>query len=79
MSANLVGQRIRIARAMKIPPWNQQKLLVKLQVEGLDLSQSSLSKIENGGRYVTDIELRAIAKVLNVSILWLMGESDEMK
>ena len=67
---------MRIARAMKNPAMNQQELLAKLQTEGIDISQSTLSKIENGDRYVKDIELKAIAKVLNVSILWLMSESD---
>ena len=69
MSENIVGRRMRIVRAMKTPPMNQQELLAKLQAEGMDVSQSTLSKIENGSRYVTDIELKIIAKVLNVSVL----------
>ena len=77
MSENIVGHRMRIARAMKNPPMNQQALLAKLQTEGIDISQSTLSKIENDDRYVKDIELKAIAKVLGVSILWLMNESDD--
>ena len=56
MSANIIGHRMRIARAMKTPPMNQQELLAKLQTAGIDISQSTLSKIENGDRYVTDIE-----------------------
>jgi len=76
MSENIVGHRMRIARAIKNPPMSQQELLAKLQTEGIDISQSTLSKIENGDRYVTDIELKAIAKVLDVSILWLMNESE---
>ena len=77
MSTNIVGHRMRIARAMKKPPMNQQELLAKLQTEGIDISQSTLSKIENGDRYVTDIELKAIAKVLDVSALWLLNEPGE--
>jgi len=75
MSANIAGHRMRIARAMKNPPMSQQQLLAKLQTEGIDISQSTLSKIETGDRYVKDTELRAISKVLDVSILWLMNES----
>lgn len=67
------GQKIRIARAMRIPKMEQQELLAKLQVEGLDISQSILSKIENGKRPVYDTELKAFAKVLGVSINWLLG------
>jgi len=76
MSANIVGRRMRIARAMKTPPMSQQKLLAKLQTEGIDISQSTLSKIETGDRYVKDTELKAIAKVLEVSLLWLMEEAE---
>ena len=77
MSANIIGHRMRIARAMKNPPMSQQQLLAKLQTEGIDISQPTLSKIENGDRYVKDTELRAISKVLDVSILWLMNESQK--
>lgn len=73
MADNIVGHRIRTARAMKNEPMNQQELLAKLQTEGVDISQSTLSKIENGCRYVTDIELKAIAKALDISVGWLMG------
>jgi len=59
---------------MKNPPMSQQELLAKLQTEGIDISQSTLSKIESGDRYVKDTELKAIAKALKVSILWLMDE-----
>ena len=70
---NMIGQKIRIARAMRNPKMEQQELLAKLQVQGLDISQSILSKIENGKRPVYDIELKAFAKVLGVSINWLLG------
>lgn len=62
------GQKIRIARAMRISKMEQQELLAKLQVKGLDISQSVLSKIENGKRPVYDIELKAFAKALDISI-----------
>ena len=79
MSENIVGHRMRIARAMKTPPMSQQELLARLQTAGIDISQSTLSKIENGDRYVKDIELKAIAKALNVNILWLMKEDEQLK
>ncbi len=76
MNKNMINKRIRIARAMHDPKMNQQDLLAKLQLEGINISQSMLSKIENGKRPVSDIELNAIAKVLDVNIYWLLGESD---
>lgn len=71
---NTVGQKIRIARAMR--GMEQQELLAKLQIEGLDISRSILSKIENSKRPVFDIEIKIFAKVLDVSVAWLLGETD---
>lgn len=76
MSKNLVGKRIRIARAMMNPPMNQADLLARLQVNGMSVSQATLSKIENGERSVSDLELVEISKALKVEILWLLGEKE---
>jgi len=38
-----------------------------LQIEGLDLDKNAIQRIECGQRFVTDIELKAIAKALLVS------------
>jgi hypothetical protein len=54
----------------------QKDLLTQLQINGVDLNASGLSKLEGQLRYVTDFELVAIAKVLGVSINWLVGEED---
>lgn len=48
MNKNLISKRIRIARSMQEPKMDQKDLLAKLQVEGINISQSMLSKIENG-------------------------------
>ena len=74
MKANIIGRNIRIARAMKVPTMEQKDLLAKLQTEGFNISQSTLSKIEKGDRSVKDYELKIIAKALNVSITWLLEE-----
>jgi len=37
------------------------------QVAGLDLDKNAVQRIESGKRFVTDIELKVIAKVLGVS------------
>lgn len=36
-----------------------------LQLYGVDLDKNAVQRIESGSRFVTDIELKAIAKVLN--------------
>lgn len=38
-----------------------------LQMAGLDIDKNAVQRIENGKRFVTDIELKVIAKVLGVS------------
>ena len=73
---NLSGSRIRAARALQKPTMSQEKLAAQLQLKGLTMSQAVVSKIELGTRYVTDIELYEIARILNVGILWLMDKKD---
>ncbi len=38
-----------------------------------------ISRIEKNQRHVCDGELRMIAKALEVSMEWLVGDSDEIK
>ena len=59
-----------------IPPITQGDLIARLQVLGVMLDQSTLSKIENQQRPVTDIELVVLAKALKVSTGWLLEEND---
>lgn len=69
---NLSGERIRQARVIK--KISQTDLAAKLQVEGITLERDSISRIENGSRFVADYELKAFAKVLNVKVEWLLEE-----
>lgn len=65
---NLVGARIesiRRNRGMK-----QKELLAQLQVRGVDINASALSKLEGQLRTVTDIELLAFAEILDVDVFW---------
>lgn len=76
---NLVGQRLRLARLMRKPVVRQKDLLARLEVKGLHLSYSAISKIESGSRSVSDFELLAFAEALNVSVLWLLGKDNQQK
>ena len=70
---NLIGKRVteaRLAQGMK-----QNELLARLQTVGVDLSTPALSLLEGQKRPVTDIELNALADILNVSVDWLLGRS----
>ena len=51
----------------------QKDFLARLQVEGMDINASALSKLEGQVRGVFDYELVIIARVLGVSFEWLLG------
>ena len=68
---NIVGSRVRHARRTTKPRITQRDLVARLQVLGMVIDQSGLSKIENGQRAVSDIEVVALAKALKVSVAWL--------
>ena len=72
---NLIGARVELAR--KNHGMKQKELLAQLQVNGVDMNASWLSKLEGQIRYVTDFELAALARILNVSVDWLLGLVDE--
>ena len=68
---NIVGARVTQARKAK--GMKQIELLAKLQLAGIDMSVPVLSLLEGQKRPVSDIELDALANILNVSVDWLLG------
>ncbi len=46
---------------------SQKQVAEKLQLEGIDLTEKEISKIEHNNRLVHDFELFAFAKIFNVS------------
>jgi len=69
---NIVGARVTEARKAK--GMKQIELLAKLQTAGIDISVPALSLLEGQKRPVSDIELSALADVLNVTVNWLLGK-----
>lgn len=63
---NLIGGNVKKYRALR--KMSQQKLSNQLELLGVYVCRGSVSRIEDKSRTVTDIELYAIAKVLNVDI-----------
>lgn len=51
----------------------QDDLAMAFKNEGILLEQDSISRMELGLRFVTDYEIRALSKILNVSVNWLLG------
>ena len=71
---NLIGGRVTAAR--KAQGMKQVDLLAKLQLAGVDMSVPALSLLEGQKRPVSDIELNALADILNVSVDWLLGREE---
>jgi transcriptional regulator with XRE-family HTH domain len=68
---NITGKRIKKARVKA--GLSQKILSVRLETMAVYVCRGSVSRIENGARTVTDIEIDAISKVLNVSLDELFG------
>jgi len=71
---NIIGSRVRQARKDAKPPVTQLDLVARLEVLGMKVDQSIISKIEGGQRPVYDYEIGILAKALKVSTEWLLGE-----
>lgn len=76
MKKNIIGSHVR--RARKASKITQRDLVAQLQVQGIKIDQAGLSRIENCSRPVTDIEIAAIAKILQVPVSRLFEESSDM-
>ena len=68
---NICGDRVHEARCkLRL---TQSDLAARLQVNGIIMERDSVSRIEIGTRCVADYELRELAKILGVSVAWLLG------
>lgn len=71
---NLCGDKVRQARQKQ--RISQSDLAARLQVAGVIIERDSISRIEAGTRFVADYELKVIAEVLKVDIMWLLSPDE---
>lgn len=71
---NISGRRIKAARRKK--RLSQSALAARMQVEGIVIERDSISRVEIGTRFIPDYELPVYARVLDVSVEWLLGMDD---
>ena len=71
---NLSGKRIAELRTALPGKVSQRALSDMLQLEGIDLDKNAVQQIECGKRFVTDIELKALAKVFGVTADELLSD-----
>ena len=73
---NLIGERVKEARAAANPSLTQEQLSKKLAKLGVSIDRAGVAKIETGIRGVLDFELVALAKALGVKVTWLLGTKE---
>ena len=73
-SRNIVGAKV--ARLRKEKKIKQKDMVAMLQSEGMDISETTMSRLEGQTRLVQDFEIPILAKVLGVNVEWLL-EQDE--
>lgn len=69
-SKNLIGKRVRQLR--KNLGLSQEQLIGQLQLLDLDHERGVIKRIENGTRFVSDIEIQILANFFNVSYDFLI-------
>lgn len=75
---NICGEKIKKYRQSFLPKKiSQRELADRLCLIGLYIDKNVIQRIESGKRFVTDIELKYIAQVLNVSLKDLLDGDDE--
>ena len=71
---NLTGNKIaQIRKAKKL---SQRKLAAKMQLLGFDVDHYFIRRVENGERFVTDIDLVIFSKALEVPISEILSAED---
>ncbi len=70
---NICGANVsRLRKEMKI---SQRELADRLQLIGLDVDKNAVQRIEAGKRFVTDIDIIALTKVLSCTLNDLFSDS----
>lgn len=70
-----IGLKIKAIREAR--GLSQIEVVERLAEKGINMSRETLSKIENGNRTVSAVELNAICKVLNIDINILFEDEED--
>ena len=71
-----IGKRVKKARSALKPSLTQKGLLKRLQSVGLVIGLPRLTNIENGTVGPHQLELIALAEVMNTTVHWLLTGLD---
>ena len=56
---------------------SQRLLAYQLQLNGYDMDKNVITRIETNNQYVTDVELKALTEIFNVSYEYLIEEKEK--
>lgn len=71
---NIVGAKVEQIRKEK--HMKQKELVAMLQSRGMDICDTSMSRLEGQNRLVQDFEVPILAEALGVSIEWLLSRDE---
>lgn len=74
---NISGEKIAKLRLGLPGKVSQRMLAEQLQLIDVDLEKNAIQQIESGKRFVTDIELSALAKVFGVTADELLKNKED--
>ena len=74
---NIVGAKV--AQVRKEKGIKQKDLAAALQSRGMDICDTSMSRLEGQNRMVQDFEVPILAEALGVSIEWLLSQEKEKR
>ena len=70
---NICGDKVKEIRLSQTPKMSQRILADKLQLLGIDVDKNAIQRIESGQRFVTDIEIKAIARIFDITVDQLLS------
>ena len=73
----LCGGKIYRLRTNRNKKMSQRMLADALQLRGVDVDKNAIQRIESGQRFVTDIEIRALAHIFGISCDELLASDSE--
>lgn len=76
LSNNICGKNVRSLRYKSSPNLSQREFAERLSRVGIELDKNAVQRIESGQRFVTDIELAAIARAFGVPIEELLQQEE---
>lgn len=72
---NLIQERLKQLRDER--DLSQRDLAHLLQLAGYDMDKNVITRIETNNRFVSDIEIKALAEIFQVSYAWLLDGEEK--